>query len=198
MDGAQEILTYFSGPMGYTFFFLLVTACGCGFPFNSDITLITAAVLSANGTFDLFILMILAFSGIIVGDTICFFVAKKWGLPILAMRPFCWLVSEKGVKHATLLLKQHGMKFLFIVRFLPLIRSALFFAAGTLQVSYRSFYLANGTATLIYVPLIMLSSYYASENIDIVLQSLKQFQFVLLGLFSVVILYLILRKKNQT
>jgi membrane-associated protein len=196
MDRAQEILTYFSGPAGYLLFFVLVTACGCGFPFNSDITLITAAVLCANGIFQLWILMLLAFAAIMLGDSICFFVARKWGLNLLHIRPFRWVFSEKSVARATRLLNEHGRKFLFIVRFLPLIRSALFFAAGTLQVSGRSFYWMNGLATVVYVPMIMLSSYYASANIDAVLQMLKQFQFGLLAIFTTGIVFLFTRKKK--
>lgn len=197
MDRAQEFLTHFSGPLGYLFFYLLVTACGCGFPFNSDITLITASVLCVSGIFQLWIVMVLAFTAILTGDSICFFVARKWGLHLVQVRPFSWVLSEKSVGRATHLLNEHGRKFLFIVRFLPLIRSALFFAAGTLQVPPRSFYLMNGVATLIYVPAIMLSSYYASANIDALLQGLKQFQFGLLGLFLAVVLFLVFRKQKS-
>ena len=197
MDRAQEFLTHFSGPMGYLFFYLLVTACGCGFPFNSDITLITAAVLCANGVFQLWIMMLLAFSAILTGDSICFFVAKKYGVHLIQVRPFSWILSEKGITRATRLLHAHGRKFLFTVRFLPLIRTALFFTAGTLQIPTRTFYLMNSVATLIYVPLIMLSSYFASANIDLVLKTLKQFQFGLLGIFVVVGAFIVFRNKKQ-
>jgi len=197
MDRAQEFLTHFSGPAGYLFFYALVAACGCGFPFNSDITLITAAVLCANGVFQLWILMVLAFSAILTGDSITFFVARNWGLNLIKVPPFRWILSEKSVANASQSLNQHGLKFLFIVRFLPLIRTALFFTAGTLQVPPKSFYLMNGVATLIYVPMIMVSSYYASANIDVLLKVLKQFQF---GLLAAVILMaaLILRKKKSS
>ena len=195
MDHAQAFLTQFSGPAGYLFFYALVAACGCGFPFNSDITLITGALLCAHGVFQLWILMLLAFSAILTGDSITFFVARKWGLRLIQVRPFSWVLSERSVNNATQSLEVHGRKFLFIVRFLPLIRTALFFTAGTLKVSPRSFYLMNGVATLIYVPLLMGTSYYASSNIDVVLKLLKQFQF---GLLAGVILFIILalRKKK--
>ena len=196
MDRAQEFLTYFSGPVGYLFFYALVAACGCGFPFNSDITLITAAVLCANGIFQLWIVILLAFCAILTGDSICFFVARKWGLSLIQLRPFRWILSEKSVNNARTSLEQRGQKFLFIVRFLPLIRTALFFTAGTLQVPPKTFYLMNGIATLIYVPLIMISSYYASANIDVVLHTLKQFQFGLLGVCAFVGVYLVIRKKK--
>lgn len=195
MEHVQAFLTYFSGPAGYLLFFLLITGCGCGLPVNSDISLITASVLCANGVFQLWILMVLALLAILTGDSICFFVARKWGLGLIRIRPFSYLLSEKGVSRGTQLLEEHGRKFLFTVRFLPLIRSALFFAAGTLQVPPRSFYLMNGIATLIYVPLIMLTSYSAAANIDVVLKTLKQFQFGLLGLF-IIAMILIFRKKK--
>jgi len=181
MDHARELLTHFSGPMGYLFFYLLVAACGCGFPFNSDITLICAAVLGAAGIFHFGILLILAFLAIMTGDSICFFVARKWGLQLLRIRPISWCLNTKNIERAEKSLETHGHQFLFIVRFLPLIRTALFFAAGALQIPPRSFYLMNGLATLIYTPVLMISSYYMASNIDLVLKTLKQFQWGLLA-----------------
>ncbi len=198
MDQAQEFLTHFSGPMGYAIFYLIVAACGCGFPFNSDITLITTAVLCANGIFQIWIVMPLAFFALLTGDTICFFVARNYGLHLIKVPPFRWVLSERSVNQAMKLLEKHGRKFLFTVRFLPLIRTALFFTAGTLRVPPRTFYLMNGIATLIYIPTIMLSSYYASANIDLVLQTLKKFQFGLLGILVAVILFLAIRKKKTS
>lgn len=189
MDQAHALLTYFSGPMGYVFFYFLVTACGCGFPFNSDLTLIAAAVLAASGYFNLQILLILAFLAILTGDSITFFIARKWGPGLIRIRPFRWIITEKNFKKAEDSLCKHGHPFLFIVRFLPLVRTPLFFAAGTLQVSPQKFYLMNGLATLIYVPTLMIMSYLTSTNIDLVIQLLKKFQWGLFGfsIFAVII-----------
>jgi len=180
MEQAQAFLTHFQGPQGYAFFFFLVMTCGMGFPFNSDLTLIAASVLASLGYFQLKILMILAWLAILGGDSVAFFVALKWGKQLLRVRPFSWLFTPEKIAVGENYLNTRGTKFLFIVRFLPLIRTVLFFAAGCLRVKPRTFYLMNGTASAIYVPLLMGVSYYTSENIDEVISALKRFQFGLL------------------
>lgn len=184
MQTAQEILSHFQGPLGYTVFFLLVTACGCGFPFNSDITLIAAAVLSATGDFQISVMLVLAVTAILAGDSICFFVARHWGVKVAKKRPLSWVLSEARLESARISYARHGRKIMFTARFIPLVRSAFFFTAGTLGVSPRSFYLMNGLATLIYVPILMLSSYYLSRNIEVVLEGLKHFQIVVVVLLT--------------
>lgn len=176
METAQEILSFFSGAPGYILFFTLVTACGCGFPFNSDITLIAGAVLSANGTFEISWMMALALTGLLAGDSICFFAARKWGMRLARTRPLRGILNESRMEKARSAYLEHGDKILFTARFIPLIRSAFFFSAGTFGVSARSFYGMNGLATLIYVPTLMLSSYFLSRNIDVVISSLKGVQ----------------------
>ena len=122
---------------------------------NSDFCLITASVLAALGVFNLKILIPIAFCALLTGDSITFFVGRKWGRHILAAKPVCWVLSPKKVELAEHYLNTKGTKFLFIVRFLPLIRTVLFFTAGSLRVRPRTFYLMDMAATAIYLPIVM-------------------------------------------
>ena len=199
MEQARQFLTHFSGPQGYAIFFLLVTGCGVGFPFNSDLLLICASVLAALGYFDLKILMVLAFLALISGDSINFFVARKWGKKLLHLPPCRWLFTPQKIQTAEHYLNTKGTKFLFCVRFLPLIRTVLFFTAGSLQVKPSTFYLMNMSASAIYLPILMGASFYASSNIDQVILILKKFQFGLLGavILTVTFLYFNQTKKSK-
>ena len=177
--------------------YALVAACGMGFPWNSDITLITASVLAALGYFDLKILVVLAFLALMTGDTVIFFVGRRWGKSLLRIAPFKWIFKPEKIAMAEKFLNTKGEKFLFIVRFLPLIRTPLFFSAGSLQVKPRTFYIMDATATLIYLPTLMGISYYASENIDQVIATLKKFQFGLLGLVVLAAIYITYQKRAR-
>lgn len=199
MEQAREFLTHFQGPAGYVTFYFIIMGCGMGFPFNSDLCLITASVLAAMGYFNLKILMLLAFFALLSGDTVTYFVARHWGKRLLQVRPFSWLFSAEKIATAENFLNTRGTKFLFIVRFLPLIRTVLFFSAGCLQVKPRTFFSMNSSATAIYVPILMGSAYYASENIDEVVAVLKRFQFGLLaGVAALAIAIYFKRKTIQT
>lgn len=198
MEQAREFLTQFSGPGGYGIFYLIIMSCGIGFPFNSDLMLITASVLASMGYFDLRALMILAFFALLSGDTINFFVARRYGKTLLSKAPFRWILKPEKIVTAESFMRTRGDKFLFVVRFLPLIRTALFFTAGCLQVTPRKFYFLNGTATAIYLPILMGTAFTAAENIDQVIATLKKFQFGLLaGLIVIAILLYFARRKPK-
>ncbi len=185
MDQAREFLAHFTGNngafAGYFIFYLMITGCGCGLPLNSDLTLIAASVLAAGGLFYFPLLLLLAFAGLLTGDSITFFSGRKWGLTLLQKRPLRWILSPSTVRSAEKTLQKNGSKYLMAIRFLPLIRSALFFASGTLKVEPRLFYLYNTVATLIYLPVLMGSSYLASQHIREIMIALKSSQFFLLG-----------------
>lgn len=197
MEWVQQFLTQVSGPTAYLLFFLLIMACGCGLPMNSDISLITAAVLASKGVFQIWILIPLAFFALLTGDSITFFAGRKWGYRLIRRRPFKWVLKQKQIERAERYLENHGARFLFVVRYLPLIRTALFFTAGSLKVRPRTFYLMDGLASTLYLPLVMGTAYFASENIDSVIQTFKNFQFLLLAGFLFVLGAVLLRKNSK-
>lgn len=196
MEQARLFLTQYSGTESYVLFYFILIGCGIGLPFNSDLILITASVLAALGFFKLSILMPLAFLGLLTGDTINFFVARKFGPVLLAKRPFRWLLSPEKVRKAEIFLAAKGDRFLFCIRFLPLIRTALFFTAGSLQVKPRTFYLLNVTSTVIYLVLLMNAAHSAGENAELLFAGFKRFQFILLGLVIAGGVALYLKKKR--
>ncbi len=198
MEHAQALLSTLSGPTGYALFFLIITSCCIGAPFNSDFMFISSSVLAAMGYFNLSILMILGFIALLFGDSINFFFARKFGKKLLKVKPFSWVVSESKVTQAEQLIHRHGLKFMFIVRFIPLIRTVLFFTAGTLHVPVKTFYVMNALATLIYLPTIMVSAYTLADNIDVVLKGLQRFQVAVVTLITIFLLtFVLLKVKKQ-
>jgi membrane protein DedA with SNARE-associated domain len=196
MEQAKLFLTHYSGTESYVLFYFILVGCGIGLPMNSDITIITASVLAALGYFKLSLLLPIAFLGLLSGDTLNFFVARKYGPKILLRAPFRWVLSPEKVKKAEVFISEKGNRFLFCVRFLPLIRTALFFTAGSLQVKPKTFYFLNMTATVIYLLVLMNLAYAAGENIDSLIASFKRFQLIFLAIFFGVGLILFLRRKR--
>ena len=198
MEQARELLTQFSGPGGYAIYFFIIVACGVGLPFNSDLTFITASVLSHLGYFQLSLLIPLGFLALLCGDSINFFIARKFGKKIIQIKPISWVIKPEKVAIAEGYLKRNGTRFIFVVRFLPLIRTVLYFTAGSLHVNISTFYLMDALSTLIYLPLLMGSAYLMSEHIERVILALKNFQFGLLFLiiFAGITFFLINKNKK--
>jgi membrane protein DedA with SNARE-associated domain len=197
MEPVRQFLTQFSGPEAYAIYYFTLIGCGIGMPMNSDLVLITASMLAGLGMFKLSILMPLAFLGLLTGDTINFFVARRYGPQILRKKPMKWLLSESKVKAAEKFLAEKGNGFLFCVRFLPLIRTVLFFTAGSLKVKPKTFYLLNASSTVIYLVILMNLAYRAGENIDGLIANFKRFQLVLLVIFSIAMVRFWIRRRRR-
>ncbi len=200
MDQAKEFLAQFSGPEAYFAFFVSLIGCSIGLPMNSDLILITASMLATLGVFKLPLLIPIAFFGLLTGDSINFFLARRFGPKILRKAPFRWIISEARVLEAEKFLATRGNKFIFCIRFLPLIRTVLFFTAGSLRIKPKAFYLLNGASTVLYLTILMNLSYAAGENIDFLLSLFKRFQFGLLTVAIAMFSFAILKglKKRLT
>lgn len=141
--------------------------------------------------------MPIAFLGLLTGDAINYFVARKYGTRLLRIAPFRWIVSTQKVQAAEKLLNEKGTGYLFFVRFLPLIRTVLFFTAGSLQVPARRFFTMDGLSTLIYLPALMSLAFFTGENINPLVTKFKQFQFILLGLVVCMGVVFLIRKSTR-
>lgn len=198
MEQAKIFLTQFTGPESYVIFYFLLVGCGIGFPFNSDLIVITAAVLAASlGIFKLSILIPVALLGLLTGDSINFSVARKFGKKILSKAPFRWVLKPEKVTAAEHYFKEKGSAFIFCIRFLPLIRTVLYFTAGSLQVKPKTFFTLDALSTLIYLTVVMNAAFYTSAHIEQLIEILKNAQFTLLTVLVVGVAGFLLKKKMK-
>lgn len=198
METLQNFLTQYSGFEAYVVFFILVTVSCIGL-FNSDIAFITSGALSGMGFFDYRLLILLGFIGLLTGDSITFFSARKWGRKLIRKKPFSFVLNDAKMDIAESFFKKKGLLIVFMVRFLPLLRTSLFLTIGSLRVSPAKFYLLNALSTAIYLPLVIIGSNRASANAGEIVATLKKFQFipVLILLSILTILFLKSRGKKE-
>ena len=196
METLQHFLTQYSGFESYLIFFFLVTASCVGL-FNSDIAFITAGALSAVGFFDYRILIILGFFALLTGDSITFFAGRKWGRALIRKKPFSFVLNDEKMDVAESFFKRKGLIIIFMVRFLPLLRTSLFLTTGSLRVDAKKFYLLNALSTAIYLPIVIIGSNRASANASEIVATLKRFQFIPILLLVSLGLFFYVRKSRS-
>lgn len=198
METLQNFLTQYSGFEAYLIFFFLTTASCIGL-FNSDIAFITAGALSGMGFFDYRILIILGFFGLLLGDSITFFAGRKWGRTLIKKKPFSFVLNDTKMDIAESFFKRKGLVIIFLVRFLPLLRTSLFLTSGSLKVKPIKFYILNALSTSIYLPIVIIGCNRASANAGEIVATLKRFQFipVLILLSILTILFVKSRGKKE-
>ena len=202
MDGWLEQLQLLQGLPAYALVFGLLVACGIGAPMNEDIVLLAAAALTLTGVMQPVPLIAVAWFGLIAGAALIFHWGYRYGGRILRHRWFARILPEQRLTAMQQRVQRGGPASIFVIRFLPGIRTALFFAAGTLKIPYRTFFLFNGLAAAIELPLLVFGVRYIGGRWKEILPAIQQAQVWLLaaviGFVALVIVLRRLRSRAKT
>ena len=131
---------------GYTFLFLIsiieaIPIIGATVPGHTAV--IVSGFLARIGIFNLWIVIILASLGAIIGDMIGFHLGKKYGMSLIDRFKSRFFISEKHIEKTRSLLNKHTGKALIIGRFNPLTRPLMPFIVGASHASIKTFWLYN-------------------------------------------------------
>ena len=193
MPPIAEFLVSFHGPMAYLIVFLALLACGFGVPVPEDVVLIGAGALCYYGAVDVWAMIAVSFAGIIIGDGIVFLLGRRHGAFVAKIPLVSRYLSQQRLDAMAKVLQTRGDKVLFAARFMPGLRSPLFFTAGTLGVSMTKFLLYDGLAALISVPAIVYAVYYFGHQLEDVIQMIRYANFGILGVIISVVLAVVVK-----
>lgn len=184
----------------YALILLVLLGCGFGIPIPEDVTLISAGIISASGTISLEGALIAGFLGVLAGDSFLFFLGRRFGKKVFTWPVFNKLFTPERVLIAESRIRKNGKYICFVARFMPGLRAPIYLSAGTMGVKRKTFFLADGFAALISVPVWVVLGHWFGHNIDLVLSTAKRINSVLvIVLLAAVIGYLIYRKiRKQT
>lgn len=175
--------------------FLILIFCGLGLPLPEDILLIFMGFLVYSGYGNLFIALTLGYLGIILGDSIIFIAGKRCGLGLIKIKPFSKIITKSRLKKAKKFILNHGKKTLLMARFLPGLRTPIFFSCGTLKMKYSIFFLIDSTAAIVSAPLFVLLGYFFGDKIDTLIFHLKKIDRIVLLIITLTFLSVYIIKK---
>jgi len=129
----------------------------------SETIVLTAAILAAQGELLIFVIVPLVALGAFVGDNLCYWLGRKVGDPV-ADRLFGGEKGQARLRWAEQALRRRGATLIGVGRFIPGGRTATTFAAGTLEMPYRSFVAADAFAASIWALYISALGYLGGET----------------------------------
>jgi membrane protein DedA with SNARE-associated domain len=183
-----DFLIDYYGPIPYVAIFVILLACGLGVPIPEDITLIAGGILTYYGVCDVWLMIAVGLLGVLLGDSIMYFLGHRFGRKLLKRWPFRTLLDEKRIDSIRTRLHQHGAKLLFSARFMPGVRSTVFFASGVLHYPYRKMLMYDGAAAILSVPAIVYSVYYFGDFLESVIHYIKKAE---AGIIAVIVLVIL-------
>ncbi len=149
----ETFLTQLQGPVLSLWGpFVIILLCGFGIPIPEDIVLLVAGALAAVEGRSWEGVSVLMYLAVIGGDSLMFGLGRWVGGRLLTTRLGQRLFTPTKRDSVQRFFDRNGAKGLFIARFLPGLRSLIFFSAGSLRVRYVTFLMWDGLAALLSVP----------------------------------------------
>jgi membrane protein DedA with SNARE-associated domain len=124
--------------------------------------------------------MLVAWFGLVLGDALVFHWGHRFGPWILRRRFVARIVAPQRLAGFQARVQRGGPAYIFLIRFMPGIRTALFFAAGTLKLPYRTLFLYDGLGAAIELPLLVYGVRFVGGRWEQILDLIRRFQVVLL------------------
>lgn len=195
------LLEAFFVEYGYAAVFFVLVICGFGVPIPEDLTLVTGGVISGMGYTNPHIMFAVGMFGVLVGDGVMFAAGRIWGQKILRFKPIARIMTPKRYAQVQEKFDKYGNWVLFVARFLPGLRTAVFVTAGiSRKVSYLRFIIMDGLAALISVPIWIYLGEYGAHNIDWLMAKMHSLQsgiFVILGIGAAVVAWIWWKKRQR-
>lgn len=165
-DTLREWITTQGFEGGVLISFLLLFACGLGFPMPEDIPLIIAGAFLCTTTTRWIIVGFACWAGIIAGDCCLYFLSRKYGLEITKAPVIGKHVTRERIEYVEGLFAKYGVGVVAVCRLFAGIRGAMVIAAGATKYSFLKFFLADSIAAIISGGMFMLLGFWVGSKIN--------------------------------
>lgn len=200
MDLLTQLVTFFA-EHGYVAVLLALLLCSIGAPIPEDVTLVAGGVIAGLGYANVYAMIVLTLFGVLAGDLTMFALGHHFGVRLLRWRPVARVLTPKRYAAVQRRFERQGNRLLFIARFLPGMRTAVFITAGlTHRVSVWRFLLFDGAAALISVPVWVYLGYLGANNHEWLVTWIHRGQtglWIVLGVLAVIVGVYWWRRRNR-
>ncbi|MDB4961947.1 MAG: yohD [Myxococcales bacterium] len=148
------------------FVFLWLVFGGLGIPVPEDIAVLSAGVLVHRGAVSWEVALGVVLAGVLVGDSMLFFLARRLGARAFERPLFRRLLPVERRARLNDLYARYGGRLVFLARHVAGLRGAVFAMAGINGMAPRRFLLWDALAACISVPLTMALGYFGSLHVD--------------------------------
>jgi membrane protein DedA with SNARE-associated domain len=165
------------GAAAYGLIFGILLICGLGVPIPEDISLTLGGFLAHQGRATLWGMMVTGYLGIIVGDSIIYFVGRKLGANVgTKPRKGFWgrLITPEKRRKVERIFEKYGDKVVMVARFMPGLRAITYFIAGSVRLKYWRFVLYDSIAALASAPIFVFLGWYFGGELETLFRGIKE------------------------
>jgi membrane protein DedA with SNARE-associated domain len=174
----------------------LLIAGGMGVPIPEDVPLLFIGYMAGSGKASLEVAIPLSLVCVLGGDFILFSLGRRLGTRAMKLPLLRGFLTERRILKAESMIERHGGKFLFAARFAPGLRAVCFFCAGMLKVPAWKFFLYDGMAAVLSVPLLIGVAWYLGQRYPFqkIAEEAHDVQRMIFGVAAAVVVIVVLVK----
>lgn len=184
----NEIINFLSGPNLYYIFFGLMILAGIGSPINGDLMMVFMGSLAGIGKASAEITIVLAISGLLLGDSVMFLLGSKFGFNLLKIFPFNKILNKKKIYRMNRFIKKKGSIIILMARFIPGTRTLTIFSSSVFKMKFYKFLIMDSLGLVILVPILVFLGKYFVKNIDQAKENLV-FLFLIMIILMIISIY---------
>ncbi|HNW49760.1 MAG TPA: DedA family protein [Prolixibacteraceae bacterium] len=198
MDFFQSLADWYMNNMSYVTIFLLMALESTFVPMPSEIVIPPAAWKAASGDLNVFMVVLVATAGAIIGASFNYFMSLWLGRPIVyafaeSKVGKLFLLSKEKVMKAEAYFDDHGKSSTFIGRLVPGIRHLISIPAGLAKMDFKQFILFTAIGSTLWHAILAALSYFLYSQKEMFDKYMKEISYGLLVIGIVFIAYLVLR-----
>ena len=152
-------LQHFVATYGHLAVFLIVAMESAGIPMPGETVLVTAAILAASGTLNIFGVIGAAAAGAIIGDNCGYWIGRELGFRLIYRYGRYIHLNERRLKVGQYLFLRHGGKIVFFGRFVAVLRAFAAFLAGVNRYNWEAFFLFNAAGGVVWATIFGVGGY---------------------------------------
>jgi len=166
------------------------------FPFPSEVAMIPAGLLAAQGKMSLLLAIMIGIAGSLSGALFNYFLAVKFGRGFLIKYGKYFFIKEETIAKTEQFFKDHGAISTFTGRLIPAVRQYISFPAGLARMDLKtfSFYTILGAGT--WVTILTLIGYFFGANADLAKAYTREITIGILSALAVLVFWYVRRQKK--
>ncbi|QFR48479.1 DedA family protein [Sulfurimonas lithotrophica] len=165
---------------GYLGIFLLMAVESSFIPFPSEIIMVPAGFLAAEGRMSISMVMLSGVGGSLLGAFINYYLALLLGRKILQKYGKYFFIKESALSKMDKFFESHGAISTFTGRLLPGIRQLISIPAGLSRMNIAVFSVYTALGAGIWALILTLLGYFIGQNQELISLYLKQITYIIL------------------
>lgn len=196
----SSLLDWYIENMTYLTITILMAIESTFVPLPSELVLPPAAWKASQGELNLFLIILFASIGCVLGATFNYVLSRTLGRSIIygladSKAAKFFFINREKLQKAENYFVENGNTSTFVGRLVPGIRHLISIPAGLAKMDFKKFLFYTFTGSFIWNAILSLLGYYFGKNQEVLMEHFHQLKWVALGIGILFVLYLLFAKK---